>query len=51
VRLIRRQDARARRAFVQLAAAEVLVMIVAVVLAVALSRTVSPDTGLEHVSA
>jgi putative copper resistance protein D len=48
VRLIRRQDARARRAFVQLAAAEVLVMIVAVVLAVALSRTVSPDTALEH---
>jgi putative copper resistance protein D len=48
VDLIRRQDARARRAFVQLAAAEVLVMIVAVVLAVALSRTVSPDTGLEH---
>lgn len=49
VRLIRRMDARARRAFVQLAAAEVLVMIVAVVLAVALSRTVSPDTGIEHV--
>lgn len=48
VDLIRRQDARARRAFVQLAAAEVLVMVVAVVLAVALSRTVSPDTGIEH---
>jgi putative copper resistance protein D len=48
VSLIRRQDARARRAFVQLAAAEILVMVVAVVLAVALSRTVSPDTGIEH---
>lgn len=49
VRLIRRQDARARRAFIQLAAAEMLVMVAAVVLAVVLSRTVSPDTGLEHV--
>lgn len=48
VDLIRRQDARARRAFVQLAAAEILVMVIAVVLAVALSRTVSPGTGIEH---
>lgn len=51
VDLIRRQDARARRAFVQLAAAEILVMVIAVVLAVALSRTVSPGTGIEHVGA
>lgn len=48
IRLMRRQDARARRAFVQLAAAEILVMVVAVALAVALSRTISPNTAIEH---
>lgn len=42
------QDGRARRAFIQLAAAEILVMVVAVAIAVALSRTASPDTILLH---
>ncbi|HKN98568.1 MAG TPA: CopD family protein [Pseudonocardiaceae bacterium] len=41
-------DARARRAFVQLAAAEIVIMVVAVALAVALSRTASPDTIILH---
>lgn len=41
-------DGRARRAFVQLAAAEVVIMVVAVALAVALSRTASPDTIVLH---
>lgn len=39
---------RARRAFVQLAAAEIVIMVVAVALAVALSRTASPDTIILH---
>ena len=38
----------ARRAFIRLAAAEIVVMVAAVALAVALSRTASPDTVLQH---
>lgn len=41
-------DTRARRAFVHLAAAEILIMVIAVALAVALSRTASPDTIILH---
>lgn len=41
-------DRRSRRAFIQLSAAEVVVMIVAVALAVALSRSASPDTTKLH---
>ena len=37
-----------RRAFIQLAAAEVIVMLAAVALAVALSRSASPDTIRQH---
>lgn len=37
-------DGRMRRAFVELAAAEIVIMVIAVALAVALSRTASPDT-------
>lgn len=48
VRRIRGQDAMARRAFTQLAAAEVFVMVLAIALAVALSRTASPDVILLH---
>ncbi|HEX6473053.1 MAG TPA: CopD family protein [Streptosporangiaceae bacterium] len=40
--------ARARRAFVRLAAAEVAIMVAAVAIAVALSRSASPDTILLH---
>ncbi|HEX3647863.1 MAG TPA: CopD family protein [Pseudonocardiaceae bacterium] len=50
VRRIRtsQNDSRARRAFIQLAAAEVVIMVIAVALAVALSRTASPDTIILH---
>jgi putative copper export protein len=41
-------DSKARNAFIQLAAAEVLVMVIAVALAVALSRTASPDAIILH---
>lgn len=41
----------ARRAFIRLAAAEIVVMVAAVALAVALSRTASPDTILQHSAA
>lgn len=41
-------DRGVRRAFVQLASAEIVVMVVAVALAVALSRTASPDTIVLH---
>lgn len=41
-------DGLIRRAFVQLAAAEIVVMVIAVAIAVALSRTASPDTILLH---
>lgn len=40
--------ARARHAFIQLAAAEIVIMVIAVALAVALSRTASPDTIVLH---
>jgi putative copper export protein len=40
--------ARARRAFTQLAAAEIAIMVAAVAIAVALSRSASPDTILLH---
>ncbi|HZB32671.1 MAG TPA: CopD family protein [Streptosporangiaceae bacterium] len=39
---------RARRAFTQLAAAEIAIMVAAVAIAVALSRSASPDTILLH---
>jgi putative copper export protein len=39
---------RARRAFIQLAAAEIAIMVAAVAIAVALSRSASPDTILLH---
>ena len=49
VRRIRAADGRrSRRAFIQLSAAEVVVMIIAVALAVALSRSASPDTTKLH---
>jgi putative copper export protein len=41
-------DRRSRRAFIQLAAAEIFVMVFAVAVAVALSRTASPDTIILH---
>jgi putative copper resistance protein D len=41
-------DARVRRAFIQLAAAEIVIMVIAVALAVALSSTASPDTIILH---
>lgn len=43
-----KDDSKARKAFIQLAAAEIVVMVVAVALAVALSRTASPDTIILH---
>jgi putative copper export protein len=42
------ESGRSRRAFVRLAAAEVVVMVAAVAVAIALSRTASPDTILLH---
>jgi hypothetical protein len=39
---------RARRAFIRLAAAEIVVMVIAVAIAVTLSRTASPDTIVLH---
>jgi putative copper export protein len=42
------EGGRARRAFIQLTAAEVVVMVAAVAIAVALSRTASPDAILLH---
>jgi putative copper resistance protein D len=42
------EDGRSRRAFIQLAAAEIVVMAIAISTAVALSRTASPDTILLH---
>ncbi|WP_084144189.1 copper resistance D family protein [Amycolatopsis taiwanensis] len=42
------EDGRARRAFIQLAAAEVFIMVIAIALAVTLSRTASPDTIVLH---
>lgn len=41
-------DNRARNAFIQLSAAEILIMAIAIAIAVALSRTASPDTILLH---
>lgn len=41
-------DSRVRHAFVQLASAEIVIMVIAVALAVALSRTASPDTIVLH---
>jgi putative copper export protein len=41
-------DGRVRRAFARLAAAEIVIMMVAIALAVALSRTASPDTIILH---
>lgn len=49
VRRVRAGDGpAARRAFIRIAAAEVVVMVAAIALAVALSRTASPDTILLH---
>ncbi|MBO0809129.1 MAG: CopD family protein, partial [Actinobacteria bacterium] len=49
VRRIRAGDGPlARSAFIRLAAAEIVVMVAAIALAVALSRTASPDTILLH---
>jgi putative copper resistance protein D len=49
VRRVRAADGPlARSAFIRLAAAEVIVMVAAIALAVALSRTASPDTILLH---
>lgn len=49
VRLIRAgEGVRSRHAFIRLAAAEVVVMVAAVALAVALSRSASPDSILLH---
>lgn len=45
---IRSQNGRARLAFAQLAAAEVLVMVAAVAIAIVLSRTADPSTILLH---
>jgi putative copper resistance protein D len=42
------EGSRSRRAFIRLAAAEIIVMVVAVALGVILSRTASPDMILDH---
>lgn len=42
------EDGRARRAFIRLSAGEVVVMTIAIALAVALSRSASPDTTKLH---